>query len=82
MPSLQVREMPTVLYDALRESAKREHRSIAQQAVVTLSRGMDISENQDIRRKILLQDIKQNLICPDGMNLSASCSLIKEDRTR
>ena len=82
MPSLQVREMPTVLYDALCESAKREHRSIAQQAVVTLSRGLNLAGNSVMRRKDLLQDINKNLICPQGLNLSDAVTLIKEDRAR
>jgi hypothetical protein len=74
--------MPTVLYDALRESAKRDHRSIAQQAVVTLSRGMKMVENQHERRKVLLEDIKKNLICPHGINLSDAVTLIRKDRER
>ncbi len=82
MPSLQVREMPTVLYDALRESAKRDHRSLAQQAVVTLSRGMNMTEDNRERRKVLLGDIKKNLICPHGAILSDAATLIREDRGR
>ena len=82
MPSLQVREMPTILYDALCESAKRDHRSIAQQAVVTLSRGLNLAENSHARRKNLLHDINKNMICPKGLNLSDAVTLIKEDRAR
>ena len=82
MPSLQVREMPTVLYDALCESAKHDHRSIAQQAVVTLSRGLNLDEHSHVRRKKLLYDINKNMICPKDLNLPDAVTLIKEDRAR
>ncbi|HBT95367.1 MAG TPA: hypothetical protein DEB24_04405 [Coriobacteriia bacterium] len=36
MPALQVRDFPTELYEELRERARKEHRSIAQQTVVAI----------------------------------------------
>jgi antitoxin FitA len=82
MPSLQVREMPTVLYGALQRTAKREHRSLAQQAVVSLARGLDLNEDQQERRRELLDDIKRGLVCSPDENLAAPVDLVREDRDR
>ena len=82
MPSLQVREMPTVLYGALQESAKREHRSIAQQAIVTLARGIGLPDDHNERRRSLLTTIKESNICPNNLKVSSATSLVKEDRKR
>lgn len=38
MPALQVRDLPQDIYDRLCESARREHRSIAQQTTAILER--------------------------------------------
>ena len=38
MPSLQIRDIPEDVYDALAERASRQRRSLAQQAVADLSR--------------------------------------------
>ena len=40
MPALQVRDLPADLYEQLKESARREHRSLAQQTTVLLRRGL------------------------------------------
>ena len=82
MPSLQVREMPTALYRALQESAKREHRSIAQQAIVTLSRGMNLTSNMNQHRRSLLDAIKKASVRPPDLELSPPEELINEDRNR
>jgi hypothetical protein len=54
MPALQVRDFPADLYEKLRESAKREHRSIAQQTIVAVDSflngsrsNMDPQETED-----------------------------------
>jgi antitoxin FitA len=38
MPSLQIRDIPEDVYDALAERASRQRRSLAQQAVADLAR--------------------------------------------
>jgi len=80
MPSLQVREMPAVLYGTLQEHAKREHRSLAQQAVVTLARGMDLIENPAERRREILRRIKASAIV--SAELPDAAEMVKEDRAR
>ena len=44
MPALQVRELPEDLYEQLKESARRERRSLAQQTTVLLRRGLAAEE--------------------------------------
>ena len=53
--------------------------------VMPLFRGekiMNMAEDQLERRRVLLRDIKKNLIYPQGLSLSGATSLIKEDRAR
>ena len=82
MPSLQVRDMPAALYRALQESAKREHRSLAQQAIVSLSRGMNLTSSESQHRRNLLDRIKKAAVCPPDIELSPPEELINEDRNR
>ncbi|VGO17805.1 hypothetical protein PDESU_06407 [Pontiella desulfatans] len=80
MPSLQVREMPAVLYGTLQEHAKREHRSLAQQAVVTLARGMELTVDPRERRQALLARIKEAHL--PALELPDAADMVKEDRAR
>lgn len=80
MPSLQVREMPDVLYGTLQEHAKREHRSLAQQAVVTLARGLDLLEDPAERRRELICRIKA--AGRASAELPDAADMVKEDRAR
>ncbi len=82
MPSLQVREMPVALYGTLQKEARHEHRSLAQQAIVTLARGMNIKEDQSNRRKFLLKTITEASICPPNLKLSDAVTTVNEDRNR
>lgn len=50
MPSLQIRDMPDEVYDALGERARSGRRSLAQQAVVELS-APDPSDRGRLRRR-------------------------------
>lgn len=82
MPSLQVREMPTALYKTLQQEAKYEHRSLAQQAIVTLARGMNARDDHPKRRQKLLTTITEAAICPTNLNLSDAVDVVNEDRNR
>ena len=82
MPSLQVREIPQPLYQRLMEDARRAHRSLAQQAVVTLARGMELLEDPRERRQALLARIKEAQVCPLNLELPDAAEMVKEDRNR
>ena len=82
MPSLQVRELPDQIYLKLQEEAKKEHRSLAQQAVATLAKGLDLEINPKKRRKELLKKISEEAIINNKSNLPDPVQLIRGDRER
>lgn len=82
MPSLQVRELPENIYFQLCREAEVQHRSIAQQAVATLARGLNIELDPKSRRRVLLAEINAD---PLKLNVAAPVNpalLIREDRER
>ena len=82
MPSLQVRELPENIYNLLQEKAKKSHRSLAGEAIVTLARGLRTSVSPKNRRTQLLKIIHKNP-CIDKKILSVNpADLIREDRNR
>lgn len=56
MKSLQIRETPPELYNALCEAAENEGRSLSQQALFFLAKGAKVSLSAKQRRKMLLQN--------------------------
>ncbi|MBE0618062.1 MAG: hypothetical protein IH608_09080 [Proteobacteria bacterium] len=52
MPSLQIRNLPKDVYDALAFRAQSENRSLAQQAIVELRRTAEV-QTREQRRRIL-----------------------------
>jgi len=51
MPALQVRDLPDDLYDELKAQALRENRSLTQQAIVVLRKGLaaqDVAESTSV----------------------------------
>ena len=82
MPSLQVRELPEHIYRTLCHEAEVAHRSLAQQAVAVLARGLQLDLEPRARRKALLA-----AICADAgqvpvAGLPDPALLIREDRER
>lgn len=82
MPSLQVRELPENIYSLLQEKAKNEHRSLAQEAVVVLARGLEVSLSLKNRRMELLKQIRSNPVIDQEALLLAPADLLREDRQR
>ena len=81
MTTLQVREVPTAVYGALTEASKREHRSLAQQTLVTLERGLGMTEDPVKRRGRILQQISESAP-PHGDAFPDPAELVREDRQR
>jgi len=81
MPSLQVRELPENIYRLLQKRAKKEHRSLAQEAVVTLARGLEVPLSPRSRRMELLDQISANHFDEPVLRLDP-VALIREDRDR
>lgn len=81
MPLLQVRDVPEHLYRLLVRQAEKERRSIAQQAIATLAKGLGAEIDAQARRREVLAQIRQSH--PGrGKSLSDPVKLIREDRQR
>ncbi len=82
MPSLQVRELPEPIYRKLAAEADKEHRSLSQQAIAVLARGLGVVEDAKERRKRILDDLRKSPIKTIGKKALNPVDLIREDRNR
>lgn len=81
MPLIQVRDVPEHMYRLLAEQAERERRSLAQQVVAVLARGLQAEVDARARRCALVESILSGP--PDRRRkLSDPARLIREDRQR
>lgn len=81
MPSLQIRDLPEDVYEALSFRAQSEHRSLAQQAIVELRRMPELTARD--RRLEVLEALKKRLASePVSRPSRAPEDLIREDRER
>ncbi len=81
MPSLQVRELPENIYHLLQKKARTDHRSLAQEAVAILAKGLNTSTSNKSRRADLLQEI-ENKSLSETLKHIDPVKLIREDRKR
>ena len=81
MPSLQVRDLPEHIYQAIVERAKAERRSISQETIVLLEKALALSEGIPTRRKLVLDEINQEPPLA-VMDLPDPVTLIRVDRER
>lgn len=81
MATLQVREVPTAVYGALLEASRQEHRSLAQQTLVTLERGLGLAEAPMKRRQRVLRTIRETAL-EGSERLPNPVELVREDRDR
>ena len=82
MPSIQVRDLPEQIYNKIKNNAQKDHRSLSQQAIVTLKKGLGIDENHKERRRILVDQIMSRRVAFDVAKLENPVNLIREDRDR
>jgi plasmid stability protein len=81
MPSLQIRDLPEDVYEALSFRAEAEHRSLAQQAIVELRRIPELTARE--QRRQILDRIQKQLDTETPPRLFADpADLIREDRDR
>ena len=81
MPLIQVRDVPDHIYRLLAEQAERERRSLAQQVVAVLARGLDVELDAKARRRALIDSLQSASPIQAG-KLSDPARLIREDRRR
>lgn len=80
MPSLQVRDLPENIYHLLQQRAQAEHRSLAQEAVSLLAKGLDTTISPKDRRAKLLREIAAT--ATTNNTPLDPVKLIREDRER
>ncbi|QTQ12302.1 hypothetical protein HRI96_08880 [Treponema parvum] len=81
MPLLQVRECSEEIYKKISYVAKSENRTIAQQVVVLLEKGLNQHESNVERRKRLIEKLEKRQI-PSEIKKIDPVSLIREDRDK
>jgi len=81
MPSLQIRDLPEHLYEILAEKARRNRRSLAQQATIELEKMVEAEARSrrldtvaELREAILADSIRKTRLDP--------VKTIREDRDR
>lgn len=77
MASLQIRDMPDDLYQALAERAARQRRSLAQQAVADLSLIEEFEARR--RRAATIEELRKR---PARRKLSDAVRIVRGDRER
>ena len=82
MPSLQVRELPEPIYRKLQMSAQRDHRSLSQQAIITLKKGLEIKDDLKERRRKLINRVLARKVSFSVNQLDSPVKLIRGDRQR
>jgi hypothetical protein len=81
MPLLQVRDFPEDVYEELTFEAHRQNRTIAQQTVVLIKKGLgEELSNRDRRRLALERTLSRNV--PENAKAIDHVQFIREDRDR
>lgn len=81
MPSLQVRDLPADVHEALVRTARAQGRSVAQQSVVALRSALGLDVDATARRRALFDRLgSQHPV--DWSQLTDPSDLIREDRDR
>jgi len=80
MPSIQVRDLPEQIYRKLQNNAKKDHRSLSQQAIVTLKKGLGIGDNPKERRRVLISQILSREFDFNMDKLEDPVGIIRKDR--
>jgi plasmid stability protein len=81
MASLQIRDMPEDLYESLKLKAEKDHRSLAQQAIVLLSEALKAEGRSSMRRMEALKKIRSSKVAIKSKDVNI-IELIQEDRRR
>jgi plasmid stability protein len=82
MPVLQVRDLPQEVYHKLVDRAKRERRTISQQATVILKEALDVATPPKERRAQMLRGLAETAPGKKTLRVTPPEKLIREDRDR
>ena len=81
MPLLQVRNFPDDIYKEISFEARRQHRTIAQQTIVLIKKGLGEEISNMERRVLAIKKTKERKIPKTAKSLD-HVKLIREDRDR
>lgn len=81
MPLIQVRDVPDHLYRLLARQAEKEHRSLAQQVLAVLARGLQVDLDAKARRHKLMEEIRASQHGRTG-KVSDPVKSLRQDRRR
>ena len=81
MPLLQVRDFPKDIYDEIAFEAKRENRTISQQTIVLIKKGLGEEVSNQERRRRLLEKISNRYVPEEAKKIDV-VKWIREDRER
>lgn len=83
MPTLQVRDLPEDVYRGIVRLAEADQRSISQEAIVLLRKGLGTAQEPGARRRSVLDSLPDFLVRDsDSKPVPAPEELIREDRDR
>ncbi|MCL2881065.1 MAG: hypothetical protein FWF29_12550 [Treponema sp.] len=81
MPLLQVRDFPDDIYDEISFEARRQNRTIAQQTVVLIKKGLEEElSNRERRRRAVKKAYERKI--PENAKALDFKNFIREDRAR
>lgn len=81
MPTLQIRDLPQTLFDALQTSAETNRRSLTQEAIVLLEKAIE-NEERKARKMDAIKRMKELSSHFKGVSIDDVVSMIREDRDR
>ena len=81
MPLLQVRDCPEDIYKKISFWAKKQNRTIAQQVISILEKGLQLEQPNIERRNALLEKINAR-VTKKEVNQIDDVALLREDRNR
>ena len=81
MPLLQVRDFPKDIYEEITFEARRQNRTIAQQTIILIKKGLGEEMSNQERRRRVLMEIK-GMSVPEKAKEVDYVKLIREDRAR
>ena len=81
MPLLQVRDFPRDIYDEIVFEARRQNRTIAQQAIVLIKKGLGEEISNKERRRQLLEETMKLPVSEEAKKIDV-VKWIREDRDR
>jgi hypothetical protein len=81
MPLLQVRNFPDDIYEEITFEARRQNRTIAQQTVILIKKGLgEEMSNRERRRRALERTFSRNV--PQNVKSVDYVQFVREDRDR